>query len=265
MTRASPSTRRDFLFAGIGATFSGWPPWHRPKEIDLAEARFRIVYNGRSARRYLWIHGDEQTAREVLEKHIASHKGVAFFIESQTRDVPLAKRKDRPQSHVLALRRRGQPEIAQPRLDGRRKSTRPWMSWTAAARSCSMRFFRPTAVCWWPCTITPAIRCSAKSRSPSRCRFASPTIRTPFSCAPTRPISMPWPSPPTTSFWSSTCALPTRLALAPRRRPWRALRQPRSAFGRCRPPAANARLAGSASGVGSGRQSAFSRRPRRSG
>jgi hypothetical protein len=96
MTRANASTRRDFLFAGLGATFSGWPPWHRPKEIELAETRFRIVYNGRSARRYLWIHGDEQTAREVLEKHIVSHKGVAFFIESQTRDVPVGNGKIDP-------------------------------------------------------------------------------------------------------------------------------------------------------------------------
>jgi hypothetical protein len=96
MTRANPSTRRDFLMAGFGGTLLGWRPWHRRKEIDLAEARFRIVYNGRSARRYLWIHGDEQTAREVLEKHIASHKGVAFFIESQTRDVPLGNGKIDP-------------------------------------------------------------------------------------------------------------------------------------------------------------------------
>jgi hypothetical protein len=96
MNRANASTRRDFLFASLGGTLWGWTPWHRPKEIELAETRFRIVYNGRSARRYLWIHGDEQTARAVLEKHMASHKGVAFFIESQTRDVPVGNGKIDP-------------------------------------------------------------------------------------------------------------------------------------------------------------------------
>ncbi|MGP8244393.1 MAG: hypothetical protein ACLQVN_07720 [Bryobacteraceae bacterium] len=89
MTRANPSTRRDFLFAGFGGTVLGWTPWFRPKQIACADVRFRIVHHGRSSRRYLWIHGDERTAREVLEKYIAGHKGTAFFIESQTRDVPL--------------------------------------------------------------------------------------------------------------------------------------------------------------------------------
>jgi hypothetical protein len=96
MTRGNPCTRRDFLFAGFGGTVLGWTPWFRPKQVVCAEARFRIVHNGRSSRRYLWIHGDEQTAREVLDKHIASHKGTAFFIESQTRDVPLGNGKIDP-------------------------------------------------------------------------------------------------------------------------------------------------------------------------
>ncbi|MGA2146436.1 MAG: hypothetical protein ABSH49_15895 [Bryobacteraceae bacterium] len=90
------STRRDFLFAGLGGTLFGWTPWFRPKQVAIADASFRIVYHGRSSRRYLWIHGDEQTAREVLEKHIASHKGRAFLIESQTRDVPIGNGKIDP-------------------------------------------------------------------------------------------------------------------------------------------------------------------------
>jgi hypothetical protein len=96
MTRANRSTRRDFLFASFGGTVLGWTPWFRPKQITWAETNFRIVHNGRSSRRYLWIHGDEATAREVLEKHIASHKGVAFFIESRTRDVSLSNGKIDP-------------------------------------------------------------------------------------------------------------------------------------------------------------------------
>jgi hypothetical protein len=96
MTRTNLSTRRDFLFAGFGGTVLGWTPWFRPKQISCAEARFRIVHHGRSSRRYLWIHGDEQTAGEVLEKHIADHKGTAFLIESKTRDVPLGNGKIDP-------------------------------------------------------------------------------------------------------------------------------------------------------------------------
>jgi hypothetical protein len=73
-------TRRQFLALG-------WFPWLRPRHIGLAGARFRILRNGRSLRRYLRIHGNEETARQVLERHMETHEGVAFVIESRTRVV----------------------------------------------------------------------------------------------------------------------------------------------------------------------------------
>jgi hypothetical protein len=80
----------------VGAVLR-WPfhqlPWWRPKEVAIAGARFQIVRtklkHKPSRRRYLLIHGDEQTAREVLSKHMQAHSGVAFLVEGQTRNVPI--------------------------------------------------------------------------------------------------------------------------------------------------------------------------------
>ena len=70
-----------------GASFWPWAgcPFLRPRHISLAGARFRILRNGRSKRRYLRIHGNEETARQVLEQHMQTHEGVAYVMESHTR------------------------------------------------------------------------------------------------------------------------------------------------------------------------------------
>ena len=73
-------TRRQFLALG-------WFPWWRPRHISLAGARFRILRNGRSLRRYLRIHGNEETARQVLERHMETQEGIAYVIESRARVV----------------------------------------------------------------------------------------------------------------------------------------------------------------------------------
>jgi hypothetical protein len=67
----------------------GWIPLFRPKHISLVGARFRIRYNGRSRRRYLVIHGNEEDGRKVLTDHIRSHEGVAFIVEGHDRNVPI--------------------------------------------------------------------------------------------------------------------------------------------------------------------------------
>lgn len=42
-------------------------PWFgRRKEIKACGASFRVIRRGNTARRYLLLHGDEVTAREVL-------------------------------------------------------------------------------------------------------------------------------------------------------------------------------------------------------
>lgn len=92
MVRGSASrdiSRRDFLAFGIGGTLFGWFPWFRPKRVGLAGAEFRILRRRHARRHYLVIHGDEETARQVLLDFMESHRGVAFVIESQTRNVPI--------------------------------------------------------------------------------------------------------------------------------------------------------------------------------
>ena len=78
-------SRREFLAAaGIP-----WFPWFRKHHISLAGARYRITYNGRGKRRYLLIHGNEETARIVLERHIQTHSGVLYETENHTRNIPI--------------------------------------------------------------------------------------------------------------------------------------------------------------------------------
>lgn len=48
---------------------------------------FFIVRNGRSNRRYLHIHGDEPTAREVLREHMKTHRGTAFLVDNSERTI----------------------------------------------------------------------------------------------------------------------------------------------------------------------------------
>lgn len=79
-------TRREFL---VHASLFGWIPFLRPRRIGLAGARFRILRHGRSRRRYLVIHGNEETARQVLLEHIRAHPGIAFVIETHTRNIPV--------------------------------------------------------------------------------------------------------------------------------------------------------------------------------
>ncbi len=85
MSRPATCSRREFL---AFASLFGWLPFFRPGHVSLAGVRFRIVRSGRSKRRYLWIHGNEETARGLLLRHMQAHDGTAFFIESPTRNVP---------------------------------------------------------------------------------------------------------------------------------------------------------------------------------
>ncbi len=51
--------------------------------------KFRIQRHGRSLRRYLWIHGDERTARDVLLAHMKTARGTAHLTTSTRRVFPL--------------------------------------------------------------------------------------------------------------------------------------------------------------------------------
>jgi hypothetical protein len=86
VTPRSAVSRREFV---AYASIFSWLPFFRPKHISVAGAKFRIIRNGRSKHRYLLIHGNEETARQVLTRHIESHEGVAYVIEGHTRNVPI--------------------------------------------------------------------------------------------------------------------------------------------------------------------------------
>lgn len=71
--------RRSFLL--------GWIPFFHRHEIQLSGIEFRIIQHGRSPRRYLVIHGDEDTARQVLTNFMRDHSGVAYIVTGKTREV----------------------------------------------------------------------------------------------------------------------------------------------------------------------------------
>jgi hypothetical protein len=77
--------RREFLASGL----FGWFPFFRRNTIELAGMRFQIRRKGHSGRRYLHIHGNEDTARDVLDLNMKTHDGVAYLIEGRDRYVEI--------------------------------------------------------------------------------------------------------------------------------------------------------------------------------
>ena len=90
MTPARPARRSDSgAWSRREFLAFGWLPFFRPKHISLAGARFRILRNGRSKRRFLMIHGNEETARTVLTRFMDTQEGIAYIIESATRNIKI--------------------------------------------------------------------------------------------------------------------------------------------------------------------------------
>lgn len=84
--RLGPSRRDLFALAGFGSV---WPfNWFR-HTARMGDAKFREVRGDPSDRRYIWIHGDEHTAGEVLRIHMRTAKGRAFLVENKTRNLGL--------------------------------------------------------------------------------------------------------------------------------------------------------------------------------
>ncbi len=78
------SSRREFLIA------AGFLPFFsRHDRVKMAGILFRVVHRGSSPHRYLHIHGNETTARDVLMEQVNQHGGTALFIQSDVRTVPL--------------------------------------------------------------------------------------------------------------------------------------------------------------------------------
>jgi hypothetical protein len=75
--------RRTFLI--------GWLPglFHRKPTETLGGVEFRVIRYAHSPRRFLVIHGDEDTARDVLSTYMYDHDGVAYIVTSKTRNVDI--------------------------------------------------------------------------------------------------------------------------------------------------------------------------------
>lgn len=75
--------RREFL------ALAGLALFWRHTRVTMAGISFRVVRRGASPHRYLHIHGNETTARDVLMEQVNAHGGVALLIQSDTRNVPI--------------------------------------------------------------------------------------------------------------------------------------------------------------------------------
>jgi hypothetical protein len=78
------SSRREFLVAAGFLPFFG-----RRDRVKMAGILFRVVHRGSSPHRYLHIHGNETTARDVAMEHVNAHGGTGLFIQSDERYVAL--------------------------------------------------------------------------------------------------------------------------------------------------------------------------------
>jgi hypothetical protein len=74
-------TRRLF-FSSLGLILA--PPLPA-RTWKAGPIHFEVIRNGKSSRRYLHIHGNEETARAVLREHMKRQSGAAFLIRNQQR------------------------------------------------------------------------------------------------------------------------------------------------------------------------------------
>ncbi len=82
---SQPLTRRALIgglvFSGLGLAAS--------KRLRMGDADFEVLRNGKSRWRFLHIHGDETTAREVLREAMKTQKGTAVFVQNEKREIPI--------------------------------------------------------------------------------------------------------------------------------------------------------------------------------
>jgi hypothetical protein len=114
-------TRRDLLgFAVLDWLF---PFSLFRRKLSIAGVNFETIRNGADRRHYIWIHGNEPTARDVLVQHMKNTEGRAFLIEAKDRNVRVGSGELDPNrmfSRVGAERnlRSLNPSWSQHQLDG---------------------------------------------------------------------------------------------------------------------------------------------------
>lgn len=82
--RSDAITRRQFLLFGLS-----WFPFFWRHYATIAGIRFRRIRKGDSPRRFLHVHGNERTARAVLERHVGDKGGTAYLTPSKERWVKI--------------------------------------------------------------------------------------------------------------------------------------------------------------------------------
>ncbi len=87
MPREHTTSRREFVWIGGIATL--WPGNWFGKSAGFAGIEFQILRPGPNGRHYVWIHGDERTARDVLVNFMKTRNGRAYLIESADRYVEI--------------------------------------------------------------------------------------------------------------------------------------------------------------------------------
>lgn len=81
--------RRSFLF-GMVPVFAHRDGLFRRRDEQLCGIDFQVYrYTLRSPRRFLFIHGDEDTAREVLSAYLDDHDGIGYFVTGKERNVTI--------------------------------------------------------------------------------------------------------------------------------------------------------------------------------
>lgn len=86
--RTSNIGRREFL--AVTAIQWLWPPYWFRNHVDFAGIRFRRIRRGPDGRHYLWIHGNERTAHDVVTQHMKAVTGRAYLVSGAERNVNFA-------------------------------------------------------------------------------------------------------------------------------------------------------------------------------
>ena len=74
-----------FIFFLFASDIDKYPTKNK---LSFLNVEFKVVENGNSPNRYIWLHGDEKTAEMALISHIKNHSGIAFFIQNEEREIP---------------------------------------------------------------------------------------------------------------------------------------------------------------------------------
>ena len=87
-SRPTVLRRRELLVGLLGAPLVSAKV--HSSQVRHCGIAWEVLRNGHSNRRYLHIHGDETTAREVLRDHMTRHKGTAVLVVNNERTIPAA-------------------------------------------------------------------------------------------------------------------------------------------------------------------------------